>query len=54
MRTTSNVGSGTAIASSTTGGAWIALPVTTVTSWPSSVSPRAWPSTCSVMLPRVG
>ena len=38
MVATSNVGSGTTIASSCTGGAPSLRPVTTVTSWPSSVS----------------
>jgi hypothetical protein len=54
IRTTSKVGSGTAITSSCTGGGRNSRPVTTVTSWPSSVSARAWPSTCSVMPPSDG
>ena len=41
-------------ASSCTGGGRRSLPVTTVTSWPSSVSARACPSTCSLMPPSDG
>ena len=53
-RAISNVGSGTGMASSCTGGVRRIRPVTTVTSWPRAWRLRAWPSTCSVMPPRDG